>query len=119
MKFWQRIIVNALVFLALSGFFQTHFYVESVWMALGASFVLALLNMTIKPILFLLSLPITILSLGLFSIVINAMMLSLTSWIVGSGFAFSSFWMTMFVALVLSLINTFFNNRVNVNIYRG
>lgn len=118
MKFWQRIIVNALAFLALSGFFRTSFHVESVWVALGASLVLALLNMTVKPILFLLSLPITILSLGFFSIVLNAAMLSLTSAIVGSGFYFSSFWMTMLVALILSMINTFFNNRTTIKIYR-
>ena len=118
MKFWQRIMVNALVFLALSGLFQANFYVESVWIALGASLILALLNMTVKPILFILSLPITIISLGLFSIVINAGMLSLTAAIMGSGFQFSSFWTTMLVALILSLVNTFFNNRTTVKVYR-
>ncbi|MFL2099567.1 phage holin family protein [Desemzia sp. FAM 23989] len=118
MKFWQRIIVNALVFLALSGLLQANFYVGSVWVALGASIVLALLNMTLKPILFILSLPITIISLGLFSIVINAVMLSLTAAIMGNGFYFSSFWTTMLVALIVSLVNTFFNNRTTVNIYR-
>lgn len=118
MKFWQRIVVNALVFLALSGFSPSNFYVSSVWIALGASLVLALLNMTVKPILFILSLPITILSLGLFSIVINAAMLSLTAAFMGSGFQFSSFWITMLVALILSLVNTFFNNRTTVKVYR-
>lgn len=112
MRFWQRIVVNALVFLAMAGFFQNAFYVKSVWVALGASIVLALLNMIVKPILVLFSLPITILTLGLFSVVINGAMLSLTSAIVGDGFVFSSFWTTMFVAIVLTFVNTFFNNRI-------
>lgn len=112
MRFWQRIFINALVFLALAGFLQNSFYVRSVWIALGASLVLALLNMIVKPILVLFSLPITIMTLGLFSIVINGAMLSMTAGIVGDGFSFSSFWTAMFVAIILSLVNTFFNNRM-------
>lgn len=49
MKFWQGVLINALLFLALSGFFRATFYVESIWIALAASLVLAVLNMSIKP----------------------------------------------------------------------
>lgn len=112
MKFWQKIVVNALVFLALAGFLQNMFYVESIWISLGASIVLAVLNMAVKPILLILSLPITFLTLGLFTIVINAGMLSLTSAIVGSGFEFSSFGATMLVAMLLSLVNMLINSQL-------
>ncbi|MFC6289507.1 phage holin family protein [Levilactobacillus angrenensis] len=113
MRFWPRIFVNAFIFLALAGFFQSSlaggfqnsFYVSSVWIALLASFVLALLNAVVKPILFVLSLPITILTLGLFSVVLNAIMLELTSWFVGSNFAFSSFGTTLIIAIIMSLCN--------------
>jgi len=113
MGFWTRILVNAVIFLALAGFFQSSmagglqnaFYVSSIGIALLASFVLALLNAVVKPILFVLSLPITVLTLGLFSVVINAVMLELTSWFVGSNFAFSSFWITMMVAVIMSIFN--------------
>lgn len=113
MRFWPRIFVNVLIFLALAGFFQSSlagsfqnsFYVSSVWVALIASLVLALLNAVVKPILFVLSLPITILTLGLFSVVINAAMLELTSWFVGSSFAFASFGTTLIIAIVMSLCN--------------
>ncbi|KRL95409.1 phage holin family protein [Levilactobacillus hammesii] len=113
MGFWTRILVNAVIFLALAGFFQSSmagglqnaFYVSSIGIALLASFVLALLNAVVKPILFVLSLPITVLTLGLFSVVINAIMLELTSWFVGSNFAFSSFWITMMVAVIMSIFN--------------
>lgn len=113
MRFWPRILVNAVIFLALAGFFQSSlagglqntFYVSSIWIALLASFVLALLNAVVKPILFVLSLPITILTLGLFSVVLNAIMLELTSWFVGSNFTFSSFGTTLIIAILMSLCN--------------
>ncbi len=113
LRFWTRILVNAVIFLALAGFFQSSlaggfqndFYVSSIWIALVASFVLALLNAVVKPILFVLSLPITVLTLGLFSVVINAIMLELTSWFVGSSFAFASFGVTMIVAIIMSIFN--------------
>ena len=111
MRFWQKIIVNAVLFLALAGFLQNMFYVESLWVSLGASIVLAILNMAVKPILFILSLPITLLTLGLFTIVINATMLSLTSFIIGSGFEFSSFGATMLIAMLVSLVNMVLNSQ--------
>ena len=112
MRFWQKIIVNALIFLALAGFLQNMFYVESFWVSLGASIVLAILNMAVKPILFILSLPITLLTLGLFTIVINAAMLRLTSAIVGSGFEFSSFGATILIAMLVSLVNMVLNSQL-------
>jgi putative membrane protein len=115
MKYWQIIVINAVTFLALSGFLQQSFHVANIWIALTASFVLSVLNMAVKPFLLLLSLPITILTLGLFSIVVNASMLSLTSLIVGSGFQFRTFWTTILVAIILSFVNTFVSSRVIVN----
>lgn len=113
MRFWTRILVNAAIFLALAGFFQSSlagsyqyaFYVSGVGIALLASFVLAILNAVVKPILFVLSLPITILTLGLFSVVLNAAMLELTAWVVGSRFAFASFGVTVVVAIVMAIFN--------------
>lgn len=115
MKYWQAIVINALIFLALSGFLNQSFYVANIWIALAASLVLSVLNMAVKPILILLSLPITILTLGLFSIIINASMLSLTSFIVGSGFQFRTFGTAILVAVIMSLVNTFINSRVVIN----
>lgn len=118
MHFWSRILVNAAIFLALAGFFQSQlagsyqyaFYVSGVGIALLASFVLALLNAVVKPILFILSLPITILTLGLFSIVLNVAMLELTSYFVGANFAFKSFGVTLLVAVVMAIFNAIIND---------
>lgn len=77
--------------------------------ALIAAIVLGLVNAFIKPVLSILSLPINILTLGLFSLVINALMLYLTSNLI-SGFKINSFGTAFFAAIVLSLLNMVFIN---------
>ncbi|MCO8299861.1 phage holin family protein [Limosilactobacillus fermentum] len=113
MGFLKNIIIDAILFVALAGLFANTgwFYVTSVWTALVAAIVLAILNALIKPILVFLSLPITILTLGLFSIVINGLMLQLTAAsFVGPGIHFSSFWAAMLIALIMSICNTIISN---------
>lgn len=106
MRFLTTVLVDTLVFVALSGFFPANFYVTSVGIAVIAALVLAVLNWVVRPIITILSLPINFLTLGLFSIVTNGLMLEMTSAIVGAGFRFSSFWMAMLVAILMSLIST-------------
>ena len=109
MGFWKKVLIDTILFIALAGLFAGTgmFYISSAWMALLASFVLAILNVLIRPILMILSLPINILTLGLFSIVVNGVMLELTSLFVGSVFFhFSSFWSAMLIAIIMSICNT-------------
>jgi len=109
--FWKRILINTVLFIAIAGFFQSNFHIANIWMALVASFILAILNAAVKPILLLLSLPITLLTLGLFSIVINGFMLQMTSYFVGrANFGFSSFGMAMLVSVLMSLANVIVSN---------
>ncbi|MBW1605960.1 phage holin family protein [Lactobacillus sp. Sy-1] len=111
MSFFKQILLNMLVFIALAGFLQTSgvFYVSGVMSALGAALVLSILNALVKPFITILSLPINILTLGLFSIVINGLMLEFTSLLVGNeSFHFSSFGSAMLVALILSICNAVF-----------
>lgn len=116
MGFWARIFVNTVLFVAIAGFCSQSgaFYVSSIWMALVASIVLAILNAFVRPILFFFSLPITVLTLGLFSIILNAIMLQMTSYFVGSeNFHFSSFGVSVIVAIVVSLCNTIISSHFN------
>jgi putative membrane protein len=76
--------------------------------ALIAAVVLGALNLFIRPILVILTLPITIITLGLFSLVINALLVMLASAIV-PGFIIPGFWAAFFFALVLSIVNWVFN----------
>ncbi|WP_076460884.1 phage holin family protein [Limosilactobacillus caccae] len=109
MEFWKRVLIDTILFIALAGLFAGTgmFYLTSAWIALLASFVLAILNVLVKPILVLLSLPINILTLGLFSVVINGIMLQLTSFLVGSAnFHFSSLWSAILIAIIMGICNT-------------
>ena len=106
MRFLTTVVVDTLLFVAISGFFPASFFVASVGIAAIASVVLVVLNWLVKPILTILSLPINLLTLGLFTIVINGLMLEMTAAIVEAGFRFSSFWMAMFVAILMSLVST-------------
>lgn len=113
MGFFKSVLIDAVLFIALAGLFaQTGmFYVSSVGVALLASLVLAVLNALVKPFLLLISLPINVLTLGLFSIVINGFMLILTSSVVGkSVFYLSSLGSAMLIALIMSVCNTIIAN---------
>lgn len=101
----RRILANAIIFVALAAIFDG-FHIESIWVALGASVVFSILNFLVRPILTVLSIPLYVVTLGLFHFVLNAAMLSLTSWFFGSAFMFSSFWLTIGIALIMSIINT-------------
>ncbi len=106
MSYFQRLIMNTLTFVALAVLLPNMVHVRSIMMALVASFVLSILNALIKPILSIISFPLTLLTFGLFSFVINALMLNLTSTFVGAAnFGFSSFGAAILVALIMSVIN--------------
>lgn len=76
--------------------------------ALVLAVVLGIINLFIKPVVKLLTLPLTILTLGLFSLVINALFILLASMIV-PGFSVAGFWSAFFFAILLSLVNAFFH----------
>jgi putative membrane protein len=76
--------------------------------ALVLAVVLGILNLLFKPILFILTLPINILTLGLFSLVINALLVMLAALVV-PGFAVAGFWSALLFSIVLTVINWFFH----------
>lgn len=75
--------------------------------ALVLAVVLAIINIFIKPVIFLLTLPINILTVGLFSLVINALLVMLAAQIVPD-FDVAGFWSAFFFAIILSVINVIF-----------
>ena len=96
-------ILNAVALLAVA-YLLPGITVASFGSALIAALVLGLVNMLVKPVLVLLTLPITIVTLGLFLIVINALLF----WFVGSvlkGFQVSGFWWAVGGAILYSIIS--------------
>lgn len=81
--------------------------------ALVLAVVLGAINAFVKPVLIVLTLPITVLSLGLFVFVINALLVMLAGLIV-PGFSVDNFWWALLFALVLSVVNAVFYRMANL-----
>jgi putative membrane protein len=81
--------------------------VEPWWWAVIIAIVLGFVNSCIKPLVKLLALPINIMTLGLFTFVINALMVMLCSWIVKPHFEVDSFWWALGFSIVLTLVSWF------------
>lgn len=82
--------------------------VHSFSAGFAAVFVLIFLNLLVRPLLFILTLPLIVLSLGLFLIVVNALLLELTSYLV-TGFSVAGFWPAVGGAAVISLVTMILN----------
>lgn len=82
--------------------------IRDYFTAVFVSFVLALLNMIVKPILVIFTIPITIFTFGLFLLVINALIALIADSIV-PGFALASFWTAIWFSLIVSILNYFIN----------
>lgn len=96
-------LINAAALFVLPYVFKW-VQVDSVQAALIAALVLGLVNALVRPVLFLLTLPATLLTLGLFIFVLNGLLF----WAVGSfvdGFRVAGFWSGVFGAIVYSLIS--------------
>jgi putative membrane protein len=109
MQLLLRLLINALAIL-LVAYFVPGVMVASFLTALVVALVLGLLNVIIKPLLLILTLPINILTLGLFTLVINALLFWFASTFI-SGFSVSGFAAAFFGALIVTAVN-FFAHRV-------
>lgn len=83
-------------------------HIDGVAAGLAAAIVLALLNALVRPLLYLFSVPFIVVTLGLFMILINALLLELTAWLV-KGFTIDGFWPAFWGALLISLVSTVLN----------
>lgn len=104
MKFIMRIIVTSIIAFGLS-YILTGVHIDSFWAAIIFAIVLAVLNAIVKPILILLTLPLTLFTFGLFLFVINAAIILLTAEFV-KGFRVDGFWWALLFSLLLSIITS-------------
>jgi putative membrane protein len=96
-------LVNTVALIAVA-YLMPSITISSFWTALVAALVLGLVNAVIRPILVLLTLPVTVLTLGLFILVINGLLF----WFVGSfvqGFVVQGFWTGFVGAILFSLVS--------------
>jgi len=102
MNFLIRLIITALAAM-LAAYLLPGVHIQDFITALLFALVLALLNVLVKPILIIFTLPATILTLGFFLLVINAVIILLASSIV-KGFKVDGFWWAMLFSIVLTII---------------
>lgn len=90
----------------ITAYLMDGIYVKGFFSAFSAAAALGILNAFFRPVLLILTLPITVLTLGLFMFVINAIMLMMVSGVI-SGFQVRGFWSAVFGSLLISLISWF------------
>jgi len=76
--------------------------IQGAWTLIGAALLLGIVNAVVRPLLVILTLPITVLTLGLFLLVINATTLGLVAWMLDS-FTIAGFWPALLGAVVVSV----------------
>jgi putative membrane protein len=101
-----RFLLSGLAVL-LTGYLLPGVYVEHFGYALLVAIVLSIVNVLVKPILVILTIPITIVTLGLFLLVINALIIMLVDALT-PGFRVDGFWWALAFSLILSLFNSIF-----------
>jgi putative membrane protein len=103
-----RFLLNGLAVL-LTAYLLPGVLVTDYWTALIVALVLSVANLIIKPILIIFTIPITILTLGLFLLVINAIIILLADYFV-KGFYVEGFWYALLFSIILSIFNSLFSD---------
>jgi putative membrane protein len=106
MKLILRILLSAIAVIILSHLLP-NVSVDSFMTAVIVAIVLSLLNLLVKPILVILTLPVTILTLGLFLLIINAIIILLADKLI-DGFAVGNIWWALIFSLLLSFLQSIF-----------
>lgn len=101
--FLLRVVLNT-VAIAIAPSFISGVQVDGIQPALAGGALLAVVNAIIRPVLVILTLPITIFTLGLFILVVNGGCFWFVAWLI-DGFRVSGFWPAVFGALLVSVVN--------------
>jgi putative membrane protein len=119
---FTNLAIDVLALLLVDGLFD-NLTLDTWQTVLWAAAALALVNAYIRPLVILLTLPITILTLGLFTLVINAFLLKFVAWLI-PGFHIGTFGTALGAALIISLVSTVLNwffkpgKHLEVRVYR-
>lgn len=103
-----RLLLNGLA-VVLTAYLLPNVEVSDYGTALIVALILAIVNVLVKPILVILTIPITIITLGLFLLVINAAIILFVDNLV-EGFEVKGFWWALLFSLILSIFNSLFND---------
>lgn len=108
MNLFVHWLVNAIA-VAVAAYVLPGVAIAGIVPAFVAALVLGIINTLLKPVLILLTLPVTVLTLGLFLFVINAALVMLASRLV-SGFEVANFWWALLFSIVVSIVSSFLHS---------
>ncbi|MEI7661304.1 MAG: phage holin family protein [Bacteroidota bacterium] len=104
MPFLPKLFITSVAIL-LAGYLLPGIHVSTFWTALLVALVLSFLNLFLKPLMVILTIPFTILSFGLFLLVINALIIMIAgAWV--KGFVVDGFWWALIFSILLSIISS-------------
>lgn len=106
MKFLVQVLISALAVM-VTQYILPGVSVDTFFTGIIVALLLGLFNATIKPVLVILTLPVTIVTFGLFLLVINAFVINLAAGFV-DGFEVAGFWSAVFFSLILSFVTSIF-----------
>lgn len=106
MNLLLTLLISAIA-IAIAAYITPGAHVDSYFTAFVVAVILAIVNITIRPVLQILTLPLNILTLGLVSIITNVLMVLLVAELV-PGFTLSGFWTALIFAVILALVNMVF-----------
>jgi putative membrane protein len=104
MLFLLRLLIHMVAILIIAYLLPSVIRVDGLLAALVAAFLLGIVNAVIRPILIILTLPLTLLTFGLFLLVINGLMLWLVAALV-RGFHVNGFWGALFGSILISIVS--------------
>ena len=108
MNFIIKLFLNAIAVVIVAYILPGVHLAGDFWQAVLLAAVLSLLNVSVKPLLILFTIPATIFSLGLFLLVINALIIEIAAWILKPAFAVDSFWWALLFSILLSIVSGIF-----------
>ncbi len=106
MNFLIKLLLSTISVL-VSAYLLPGAHVDGFFTAFIVAIFLALFSATLKPILIILTIPVTVFTLGLFLLVINALMIMLADYMVG-GFTVDGFWWALIFGIILAIVNGIF-----------
>jgi putative membrane protein len=107
MHFVAKVILNGIAILAATWMLPG-LHLSGPAAALGGGAVLGLVNALVRPVLIVLTFPLTLVTLGLFIFVVNALCFGLTAWLI-PGFGIDGFWWALIGSLVVSVVSWILN----------
>ena len=108
MRFIVNILITAVIVFVLSKLLSPHVHINDMTTAIVFALVLAVLNFVVIPLIIILTLPLTIVTLGLFLLVINVIIIVLADYFV-SGIRIDSFLWAFIFGLLLTIVSTLLN----------